>query len=91
MNGFCTFFSSGIKERNMKLSNEAATRLVQECKFMCSRLSALLACDAAIDGLADEDVFGARYPSLLKGDIASLTEAIEASELELRTNVPLPQ
>jgi hypothetical protein len=75
----------------MNLPKEASIRLVQECKFMRARLSAIREGDAAIDSLADEDVFGRRYPNLLRGDITSLTEAIEASEREFGISVPLPE
>ena len=75
----------------MNLSKDTSIRLVQECKLMCSRLSAILNCDVAIEGLSDEDVFGNRYPDLLRGDIVSMTEAIEVSERELGRSVALPQ
>ncbi len=73
----------------MSVSPELAVRLVQECKFMRSRVEALLACEHAIDTLAAEDVFGKQYPQFLRDDSRSLTEAIFAGERELGTVVSL--
>ena len=74
----------------MSVSPELGVRLIQECKFMRSRVEALLACEYAIDSLAAEDVFGKQYPQILRDDSQSLTEAIEAGERELGTVVALP-
>lgn len=74
----------------MSISPQLAVRLIQECKFMRSRVEAILACEYAIDTLAAEDVLGKHYPQMLRHDSRSLTEAIEAGERELGTVVALP-
>ena len=73
----------------MSVSPELAIRLIEECKFMRSRVKAILGCENAIDALVAEDVFGSHYPESLHGDILSLTAAIAAGERELGTVVPV--
>lgn len=59
-------------------------RLRDECETMRSRVDAILTCEAAIECLEAEDVFGKNFGELLFSDVRALTKAIKTADAALR-------
>ncbi len=59
-------------------------KLRDECDTMRSRVEAILTCEAAIECLEAEDVFGKNFGELLFSDVRALSEAIKTADAALR-------
>ena len=59
-------------------------RLREECDMMRSRVEAILTCEAAVECLEAEDVFGKNFGELLFSDVRALSDAIMSADAALR-------